>query len=449
MRTLYVECKMGAAGDMLMGALYDLLPEEKQEAFLTQMHALGLSGIRLWAEDQKTCGITGTRMHVEIYGGEEEVQHHHHQETVHSHEAEHHHHGIEHSHEEGHCHHHGVEPSHGEGHHHHAHNSYQEILRKIRHLPLPEAVKTDIAAVYRLIGEAESRVHQSDLEHIHFHEVGSLDALADVTGCCMLIHMLEAERILVSPVCVGNGTVSCAHGILPVAAPATAELLKGVPFYTSSFDGELLTPTGAAILKHFADGFGSCPNMVTTAIGYGLGSKTFAQANCVRIFLGEVADTIVEAQIEDTVYTDKVTEICCNLDDMTPEELGFVCEELFAIGALDVYTIPIGMKKGRSGWMLCVLCIPKDAREIQQYLLAKTSTQGIRFCTWQRKKLKSDFAEVETPYGPISMKRYTGFGICKEKPEYEDVARAARKAGVSFQTVAKAAKDGMRDQKKQ
>ncbi len=421
MKTLYIECKMGAAGDMLMGALYDLLPKEKQEVFLAQMHGLGLPGVRLWAESQKTCGVTGTRMHVEIYGGEE----------AHSHGTEPYHHGTEHSHA-------------AEHHHHHTHNSYRKILHQIRHLSLPEPVKTDIGAVYRLIGEAESRVHQSDLEHIHFHEVGSLDALADVTGCCVLIHMLAVDQILVSPVCVGNGTVTCAHGILPVPAPATAEMLKGIPFYTSSFDGELLTPTGAALLKHFADGFGRCPKMRTTAIGYGLGSKVFAQANCVRIFLGEAAEERDTEQKEVDAYTDEVIEICCNLDDMTPEELGFTCEELCERGSLDVYTIPIGMKKGRSGWMLCVLCRPEEAEEIQQYLLAETSTRGIRFRSWQRKKLISDFEKTETPYGSISIKRSTGFGICKEKPEYEDVARAAKQAGVSFRTVARAAKEGMR-----
>ena len=424
MKTLYIECKMGAAGDMLMGALYDLLSEAEQKCFLEIINGLKLPGICVRAEDKKVCGISGKKMRVLIHGGEEE---HDHKGTHVHHPAEHHHH----SHQKGdHEHHHAVEcDHHGEGAHdeaHHVHNSYSEILCKIKHLPLKDSVKKDMEAVYRLIGEAESKVHQSDLLHIHFHEVGTLDALADVAGCCILMDMLNVDRVIVSPVCVGNGHVRCAHGILPVPAPATAEILKGIPMYFSSFDGELLTPTGAALLKHFSDAFGECPQFTIEKIGYGLGSRDYEMANCVRMLLGETLDTD---------YEDEILEICCNLDDMTPEAMGALYAPLFEQGALDVYTIPLGMKKSRSGWMICVLCKFETAEKLKYFLLKHTTTQGIRFQKWNRKKLKTEFETVNTKYGDISLKISSGYGIRKMKPEYEDVVHAAKCAGVTYGEV--------------
>ena len=421
MRILYIECKMGAAGDMLMGALYDLLPPADQLHFLEIINNLKLPGICVRAEDKKVCGISGKKMRVLVHGGEEEHHHGADHEYHHHHGGEEeHHHGVEHGH------HHGVEHEHYHGEAHHMHNSYGEILGKIRDLPLKDSVKQDMEAVYRLIGEAESKVHKSDLFHIHFHEVGTLDALADVAGCCILMDMLNVDKVIVSPVCVGNGHVRCAHGILPVPAPATAEILKGMPMYFSSFDGELLTPTGAALLKHFADAFGECPQFIIEKTGYGLGSREYETANCVRMLLG---------QSSDTEYEDEVLEICCNLDDMTPEAMGALYEPLFELGALDVYTIPLGMKKCRSGWMFCVLCRLQDAETLQLFLLKHTTTQGIRFQKWNRKKLKTEFETVNTRYGDIRLKISSGYGIRKMKPEYEDVVRAAKSTGAAYHEV--------------
>ena len=436
MKSLYIECKMGAAGDMLMGALYELLPQEEQQDFLDTMNRLFGPDITVRAISGSSNHISGTRMEVKVFGKEEDeyAHEHHHEGHEHHHEDhEHYHEGRDHHHE-GHDHHH-------EGHHHHGgheHNSYQEILHRIGHLDLPEKVKADAGAVYKLIGDAESKVHQTSLEHIHFHEVGSLDALADVVGCCWLMDRIGAGQVTVSPVCVGNGQVRCAHGILPVPAPATAEIIKGMPSYASDFDGELLTPTGAALLKHFADNFGGMPVMEIEKTGYGVGTRQYAQANCVRLFLG---NTVWENTSGEDDFSDTVTEISCNLDDMTAEATGALYDTLLNEGALDVWTVPICMKKSRSGIQLNVLCKPKDQDEMIRILLEQTTTQGVRYHTRKRQKLKSRFETVETKYGKIAIKISEGRGIRKIKPEYEDVVLAAGEHGVSFMEVSDAARN--------
>ena len=315
MRILYFDCGMGAAGDMLTAALLELLPDPA--AFVKQLNGLGIPGVRFLAEPAVKCGITGSHMTVTVDGEEEDSAHAH---------------------------------THAHGHTHtHTHTGLARIRHLVRdHLDLPEAVREDVLAVYGLLAEAESKVHGVPVEEIHFHEVGTMDALADITAVCMLIRALKPDRILASPVHVGSGTVRCAHGILPVPAPATALLLRDVPIYGGAVQGELCTPTGAALLRHFADSFGPMPALRPTAIGYGMGKKDFPQANCVRAILGEAG--------EET--GDGVLELRCNLDDQTPEEIGFALERLQEAGALDVWTQPIGMKKARPGTLLCVLCRP-------------------------------------------------------------------------------------------
>lgn len=277
-KVLYLECKTGAAGDMLMGALYSLLTEEQKTIFLEKINAISEE---VHVIPQETCkqGIGGIHMKVEINGEEEGVEHtheHHHDHgEMHEHTHEHSH-CAEHTHEETHAHHHG----------HHAHTSVASILEKIGALDLSDTVKKHAEGIYRAITAAESTVHRTDMEQIHFHEVGSVDALIDVVGSSLAIEMLGVDEIQASPVCVGNGTVRCAHGVLPVPAPATAEIIKGMPVYCSSFDGELLTPTGAAILKYFVETFTRQMNMEIEEIGYGFGTKEFEQLSCVRAFLG-------------------------------------------------------------------------------------------------------------------------------------------------------------------
>ena len=270
-KILYLECKTGAAGDMLMGALYSLLTEEQKVLFLEKLNAISEE---VCVIPQEICkqGIGGIHMKVEINGTEEGTEAHHHHEHNH-HEEEH---GHTHDHDHAHSHAHG----------HHSHTSVAAILEQISKLDMSDTVKKDAEEIYREIAAAESKVHQTDMEQIHFHEVGSVDALIDVVGSCLALELLGVDEVQASPVCVGNGTVRCAHGILPVPAPATAEIIKGMPVYCSSFDGELLTPTGAAILKYFVETYTKEMHMEIEEIGYGFGTKDFAELSCVRAFLG-------------------------------------------------------------------------------------------------------------------------------------------------------------------
>ena len=270
-KILYLECKTGAAGDMLMGALYSLLTEEQKVLFLEKLNAISEE---VCVIPQEICkqGIGGIHMKVEINGTEEGTEAHHHHEHNH-HEEEH---GHTHDHDHAHSHAHG----------HHSHTCVAAILEQISKLDMSDTVKKDAEEIYREIAAAESKVHQTDMEQIHFHEVGTVDALIDVVGSCLALELLGVDEVQASPVCVGNGTVRCAHGILPVPAPATAEIIKGMPVYCSSFDGELLTPTGAAILKYFVETYTKEMHMEIEEIGYGFGTKDFAQLSCVRAFLG-------------------------------------------------------------------------------------------------------------------------------------------------------------------
>ncbi|MBO7664169.1 MAG: nickel pincer cofactor biosynthesis protein LarC [Clostridia bacterium] len=411
MRTLYLECSMGAAGDMLMAALLELIPD--RQAFLDQMNALGLPGLKVEAEAAVKCGITGTHMKVTVGGGEEESV------DMSDHEHEHHH---DHDHDHQHEHEHG---------HHHHHTSVADIEGIINGLPLSEKVKADARAVYALIAEAESRVHGHPVSEIHFHEVGTLDAVADVVGVCLLMEKIGAEEIAASPVHVGSGHVRCMHGILPVPAPATALILNGIPTYGGQVKGELCTPTGAALLKHFVTRFGDRPVMATEAVGYGMGKKDFERANCLRAFLGEKEG---ERQ--------PITKLECNLDDMTGEDIGFAMEMLFSAGASDVYTQPIGMKKTRPGVLLSVVCLPEDADRLAALIMKHTTTLGIRRQDLNRYILKRSIETVETPYGPVRVKKASGMGTGRGKAEYEDLAEIARKHGLSLSEVRKSIQQG-------
>ena len=441
MKTLYLECQMGAAGDMLMAALLELLPDPAP--FLARMNALGIPGVEITREPMQKCGITGTHIRVRVRGEEEQSEdvgghaHPHAQEAPHVHEHPHEHdhgeaphdRGYLHEHEHGgetpHTHEHGHE--HGEGHSHphgHHHYSFSDIRALIEGFDLPAEVRSDAIAVYRLIAEAESHAHGVAAEEVHFHEVGSMDAVADIVGCCLLFHLIGADRVAASPVHVGSGFVRCAHGVLPVPAPATAYLLRGVPAYGGEVRGELCTPPGAALLRPFVSSFGPMPVMAAEKIGYGMGSKEFECANCLRAFLGE----------EDGGM-DETCELRCNLDDMTPEAVGAAVDLLFAAGALDVFLTPIQMKKNRPGVMLTCLARPAQKQAVVEAMLLHTSTLGVREHTCRRTVLRSSLSTVDTPYGPICVKRSSGHGVAKEKPEYADVLAAAKAHGVPFETV--------------
>ena len=428
MKTLYLECNMGAAGDMLTAALLELHPDP--QGFVERMNRLGLPGVVFAAQPAVKCGITGTQVSVTV-GGEEEESHdvplHSHvhetaQDEAHPGHAHDHVHVHDHDHEHIHDHEHSHGHEHGHGHHHHA--GMGDIRHILSHLDIPQPVRQDAEAVYQLIAQAESHAHGRPVEEIHFHEVGTLDAVTDVVAVCWLLHDLAPEQIVASPVHVGCGQVRCAHGILPVPAPATAYILQGVPTYGGSVQGELCTPTGAALLKHFVQRFGPSPVMRVEKTGYGMGKKDFEAANCVRAMLGQT-------QEESTT----IAQLACNLDDMTPEALGFAQERLWEAGALDVTTAPIGMKKNRPGVQLTCLCRLEDREKLVSVLFAHTTTLGVRESLCTRYTLARSQRTVETEHGPVRVKEARGWGVTREKPEYEDVANIAREQGLTLDQV--------------
>ena len=375
MSILYLDCGMGAAGDMLTAALLELFPHP--EKMVEALNTLGVPGVRYQRELTQKCGITGTHMHVYV-GDTEEGEHSH-------------------------------------AHHDHPHSSMEQLEHWIGHIQSSNGVKNNIRAVYNRIAQAESAVHGVSIQEIHFHEVGSLDALADVTAVCYLMEQLGNPTVYASPVHVGSGHVSCAHGILPVPAPATAEILKGIPIYGGQILGELCTPTGAALLKQFVAEFGNMPVMTPQAVGYGMGKKDFAMANCVRAVLGS----------DSLDGTDSIVELRCNLDDMTAEDIGFAMEQLLRAGAPEVFTTPIGMKKNRPGTMLTVLCRADQREEMVRLLLRHTSTLGIRESVCRRFTLTRREETVDTPYGKVRCKISEGYGVCRRKPEYDDLSAIA------------------------
>ena len=419
---------MGAAGDMLTAALLELLPD--RDTFLQKLNSRGIPGVTFSYAPSVKCGITGTHMTVTVNGQEEDEHMHDH---CHEHEHEHdHHHEHEHPHDHEHKHHH----EHDHGHHHHSGlHDIEEIVQSLRR---PTMVALDVMAVYQEIAEAESHVHGDPVDRIHFHEVGTMDAVADITAVCLLMHTIKPDEVVVSPIHVGSGQVKCAHGILPVPAPATAYILQGIPSYGGKIQGELCTPTGAALLKHFATRFDSQPMMRTTAIGYGMGKKDFPQANCIRVMLGEKMEEAKAGISENAVVSaassdvreescdEHIIELSCNVDDMTGEEVGFAMEILLEAGANEVYTLPCGMKKSRPGILLTVLCKKEKREEMIRLLFTHTTTIGIREALFQRYVLNRKTETVETPHGTVRKKISSGYGVTKEKYEYEDLAKLAK-----------------------
>ena len=472
MKTLYIECAMGAAGDMLTAALLELMPDK--EAALVKLNAMGIPGVVFEAEPSAKCGITGTHMRVLIHGKEEgampcghthaqEEHHEHNHAHEHHHEHEHHAHTHEHAHvqEDAHCH---DSDAHDHAHHHehdahhHAHHGMAEIRSLIAELAVSETVKEKALAVYQSIAEAESKVHGAEVDQIHFHEVGSMDAVADVTAVCLLMELLAPEQVIVSPIHVGSGTVLCAHGQLPVPAPATALILEGMPIYGGNVQGELCTPTGAALLKTFADSFGPMPPMTVAKTGYGMGTKNFEQANCLRAMLGEPfpmngigskMQTAQDAEGENTggcgaagkdtetvnsaerktAREGRITEISCNLDDMTGEDIAFAAERILQAGALDVFTESIYMKKGRPAVKLTVLARPEDEERLAGEIFRHTSTIGVRIHTDRRYELARRSEQRKTPLGTIEVKISEGFGVRKEKIEFASLKEIAEPSG--------------------
>ena len=388
MKTLYFDCGMGAAGDMLCAALLELFPDP--DAVVSELNGIGIPHVTFEAAAVRKCGVTGTHITVRVDGA-----------------AEH-----EHVHE------------------HHSHRDLASIETIVSNLSVSDGVKANALAVYRSIAEAESRVHGCPVDHVHFHEVGALDAVADVTAFCLLMERLNPDRVIASPVHVGCGTVRCAHGVLPVPAPATAVLLRDVPIYGGEITGELCTPTGAALLKRFAAQFGPMPVMRVTAIGYGMGTKDFPTANCVRAMLGET----------DARNTETVFELSANVDDMTAEQIGFATERLFEAGAVEVYTIPVGMKKNRPGTLIRAIVKEAEKDLVLHAFFRHTTTLGVREAETKRYVLTRFLEFHDTVLGTVREKKAEGYGVFRSKIEYEDLARIAKERNVTLQEAAELVK---------
>ena len=378
---------MGVAGDMLMAALLELADKEE---FLNRMNSLGLPGVTLSLENVKKNGITGSHIRVLVDGKEEN-------ENIH-----------------------GSDCPDGNK----ASRTLKDIESIISNLDLSDKVRFEAVSIYNSLAEAESEVHGTDVTNIHFHEIGTIDAIADIVGVCILMEMLSPDKVITSPVNVGSGTVNTSHGILPVPAPATALLLRGIPMYTDEgVKGELCTPTGAAIIRHFTDEFGDMPIMTTDKIGYGFGSKEYEKLNCVRVFCGE------------DNKTDKVVGLRCNIDDMTPEDIGYAVSKLLDEGAKDVFTFPIYMKKNRPGILLTVICNEEMLERTVKNIFKYTTTIGIRKSVCERYILDRKEVTRSTKYGDVCIKESSGYGIVRTKPEYEDIVRIAEENDISPLTV--------------
>ena len=398
---------MGAAGDMLAGALVSLLSKEEQESFIKMINNIGVDGVKVSLSDDAKCGIAGKHFKVEIDGVEE------HSHDVHEHEHHHEHHEHHHEHGDGH------NDNDNHGHHHHGTGPFPKELETVAEkLNCPN----DIQKVYELLAEAEAKVHGKDVSEIHFHEVGMKDALIDIASVVYLMNKLKVDKVVVSPVNVGFGKVKCAHGILPVPAPATAELVKGIPTYAGRFEGELLTPTGAALLKYYADEFSYQPLMNVIKCGYGTGNKNFESANVVKAVLGEVTDELI---------SENIIELNCNVDDMSAEDMAYATKALIENGAKDAFVTPVIMKKGRSGMLLTVLCTAIDKERFVSLIFKHTSTIGIRVKETERIILNRHEETVHTKLGDVRVKYSEGYGVKREKPEFEDLRKLAEENNIS------------------
>lgn len=400
MKRLHIDCSSGAAGDMLAAALLELHPAP--DAALSRLNAAGIPGVIYERRPATRCGIAGTRLVVIVNGRAEHA---------------------------------GSAPG---ADHAHPHRSLADIMSIVDSLSLPESVRSDAAAIYRLLADAESRAHGRPVGEVHFHELGALDAIADIAAVCFLMGELAPIEITASPVNVGSGTVRCAHGILPVPAPATAFLLKGIPSHAdpdSSRSRELCTPTGAALLKHFVHRYGPMPLMAASRIGHGAGSADFPdRPNLLRCTLGDAPESAAPP-IPGTREED-ILELACNLDDMTGEELAFASERLFAAGALDVAAIPATMKKGRPGTILLVLCPPESRSAITEALFRHTTTLGIRLHPCRRCVLERHSDTVTLPDGTLLRRKTAALpGLRRAKYEFDDLAALARAADLSLRDI--------------
>ncbi len=415
MKRLFLDCQMGIAGDMLTATLLGLV--DNPEMWIANLNQMGIPDVIYTLIPKEDKGLQGCRVAVTINGIEESE---HHKGSPHDqHHTDHHH-----AHHE-----HGETDTHEDHSDHHIHSEYhvhgrglQGVMDIINSLSISDTCKQNAINVYQLVAQAEAKVHKSTVTQIHFHELGMLDAIADIVAVCVLLEALKFDEIIISPIHVGTGTVHCAHGELPVPAPATMELLAGIPMYTDyQIKGELCTPTGAALAKYFGTAFSHMPVMTPTKVSYGFGTKQFERPNCIRAFVDIVND------LEDTII-----EMACNLDDMTPEEIGYAVEQLLLSPALDVFTTPIMMKKQRPSTMLTVLCKIDDIDSVRDLIFKHTTSLGIRYHRCERYILSRSAGDIDWEGNRIAFKTSSGFGVERHKYEYDSLAAIAKQNDMSL-----------------
>jgi len=440
MRIAYLECFSGISGDMFLGALMDAgVPA----SLLKQTVAALNVGARLEISRVVRSGISATKVDV-LVGGEKDLPREEYwkRKQNHSHEASDH----EHSHEHGHGHSHQDEHSyqheesrasrtlrHEHPHSHEHGRGLKEIREIISAASISETAKKTAIAIFEALGRAEAKIHNTSIESVHFHEVGAVDAMVDIVCAAVGAEALGVDEIICSPLNVGGGTVKCAHGTFPVPAPATVELLADAPVYSSGLQVELVTPTGAAIVKTLASRFAAFPEMKIEKSGYGAGSRDFpGHPNVMRLTVGEAASNALAAK----TASETITVLEANLDDLNPQVFGYVMDRLIEVGALDAFGMPVQMKKNRPGVLLTVLCKPEDAAKLTQLIFTETTTLGVRRRDEMRQTLARRWEKVGTPWGEVRIKIASMNGtVTNYAPEFEDCRRIAAEHHVPLKTV--------------
>ncbi len=445
MRIAYLDCFSGISGDMFLGALVDAgVSSELLEKTVADLNL----GARLEITSVNRSGITATKVDVIVNGEIDMPREEFHAAKMHAHKHESHAHDHEvapDSSPAGHHHEHSHEHEHHDHAHPHAHGrSLKDIRHIISHANISATAKQRATAIFEALGRAESKIHNVDLDTIHFHEVGSVDAIVDIVCAAVGSDSLAVDRWICSPLNVGGGTVVCAHGTFPIPAPATVELLKSrnAPIYSSGIQKELVTPTGAAIISVLADEFSPFPAISVQTTGYGAGYRDIEKhANVLRLTIGEAvpasfASSASFAFKASDVSTETVSVLQATLDDMTPELFGSFIDQALAAGALDAYIVPVQMKKSRPGMLLSVLCRTEDRDRIAQLIFTETTTIGLRIRDEQRYVLPRRIVSVQTPWGDVRLKLATLDGtVANCAPEYEDCRRLAAQHKIPLKQV--------------
>ena len=439
MRTLFIDPFAGVAGDMFVGAILDL--GVINEEFWTVVNDLDFPGVSLREKKVLKAGISSTKFCVETEQGRALEPH---ADDMHAHSnshGHHHHHGHGHTDDHGHDHnhHHNADETSALPAHHHHHRSYKEVVHLIDHLDFDETAKEYAKSVFKLIGEAEAEIHGKTLESIHFHEVGAWDAIADISCACIAMNLLKAEQVICRPIALGGGTVKAAHGIMPVPAPATALLLKGLPSFGGPAQRELTTPTGAALLKFFVDKFDENYTGVINEIGYGAGNLEFkTHANALKVTLYDsLRSQVIDKRQEARDYLqDEVAVIDFSIDDSTAEQVAFYADELLELGALDVFRQFALSKKGREATLFTVLCQREDFDKLAERIFNITGSLGLRYRFQKRYKLKRKLTQFHSAFGQICVKvRGYSNNVLGFKPEFDDCQSIAKSKNLNLKEL--------------